>query len=94
VMGGATMILFLLPWLDRCKVKSIRYRPMLHKLLIAIFAVSFIVLGWLGSQSGSDLQKLVAQILTAYYFGFFILMPFWSRMGQTKAVPERVPSHD
>ncbi len=94
VMGGATMILFALPWLDRCKVKSIRYRPMLHKILIAIFAVSFVILGWLGAQSGSDAQKLVAQILTTYYFAFFILMPFWSAMGQTKAVPERVPEHD
>src|SRR5690554_669264 len=51
VMGGAVMILFALPWLDRSPVKSIRYRPMLHKLLIAIFAVGFVVLGWLGSQS-------------------------------------------
>jgi ubiquinol-cytochrome c reductase cytochrome b subunit len=67
---------------------------MLHKILIAIFAVGFVVLGWLGAQSGSDTQKLVAQILTAYYFAFFILMPFWSAMGQTKAVPERVPEHD
>jgi len=94
VMGGAVMILFALPWLDRSPVKSIRYRPMLHKLLIAIFAVGFVVLGWLGSQSGSDLQKLTAQILTGYYFLFFILMPFWSRMGQFKAVPERVTTHD
>ncbi|WP_339828327.1 cytochrome bc complex cytochrome b subunit [uncultured Arenimonas sp.] len=94
VMGGATMILFALPWLDRCKVRSIRYRPMLHKVLITLFCISFVVLGWLGAQSGSNLQKLVAQILTAYYFAFFILMPFWSAMGQTKAVPERVPSHD
>ncbi|MBP6627193.1 MAG: cytochrome bc complex cytochrome b subunit [Arenimonas sp.] len=94
VMGGATMILFLLPWLDRCKVRSIRYRPMLHKVLIALFAVSFVVLGWLGAQSGSDTQKLVAQVLTGYYFAFFILMPVWSAMGQTKAVPERVTTHD
>ena len=67
---------------------------MLHKVLIALFAVSFVVLGWLGAQSGSDTQKLVAQILTGYYFAFFILMPIWSAMGQTKAVPERVTTHD
>ncbi len=94
VMGGATLILFALPWLDRCKVRSIRFRPMLHKVLIAIFAVSFVVLGWLGAQSGSDTQKLVAQILTAYYFAFFLTMPIWSAMGQPKAVPERVTTHD
>jgi ubiquinol-cytochrome c reductase cytochrome b subunit len=53
-----------------------------------------VVLGWLGAQSGSDTQKLVAQILTAYYFLFFFSMPFWSRMGRFKAVPDRVPAHD
>jgi ubiquinol-cytochrome c reductase cytochrome b subunit len=67
---------------------------MLHKVLVGIFAVSFVVLGWLGAQSGSDLQKLVAQILTFYYFAFFITMPLWSAMGETKPVPERVTTHD
>jgi ubiquinol-cytochrome c reductase cytochrome b subunit len=67
---------------------------MLHKVLIALFVVSFVVLGWLGAQSGSDAQKLAAQILTAYYFAFFLLMPLWSTWGQTKAVPERVTTHD
>ena len=67
---------------------------MLHKILIAIFAVAFVILGWLGAQAGSDAQKLVAQILTAYYFAFFLLMPIWSAMGQTKVVPERVTTHD
>ena len=52
------------------------------------------MLGWLGAQSGSDTQKLVAQILTAYYFAFFLTMPIWSAMGQPKAVPERVTTHD
>jgi ubiquinol-cytochrome c reductase cytochrome b subunit len=94
VMGGANLILFALPWLDRSPVKSIRYRPLLHKVLIGIFAVAFVTLGWLGAQSGSDNQKLVAQILTGYYFLFFFLMPLWSRMGQFKAVPDRVPAHD
>ena len=94
VMGAATLILFALPWLDRSPVKSIRYRPMLHKLLLAIFVVAFCVLGWLGMQSGSDLQKLTAQILTVYYFGYFIFMPWWSRMGSFKAVPQRVTTHD
>ena len=94
VMGGANLILFALPWLDRSPVKSIRYRPMLHKLLIAAFAVSFVVLGWLGAQSGSDAQKMLALALTIFYFAFFITMPFWSRMGRFKAVPDRVPAHD
>ncbi|MEZ5544751.1 MAG: cytochrome bc complex cytochrome b subunit [Lysobacteraceae bacterium] len=94
VMGGATLILFGLPWLDRSPVKSIRYRPLLHKLMIALFVISFVILGWLGMQSGSTTQTLVAQVLTFFYFAFFITMPVWSRLGTFKTVPERVPEHD
>ena len=94
VMGGAVLILFGLPWFDRCKVKSIRYRPMLHKVLLGLFVISFVALGYLGMQSGSPTQTLVARILTVFYFAFFLTMPVWSAMGQTKAVPDRVPDHE
>jgi ubiquinol-cytochrome c reductase cytochrome b subunit len=93
-MGGAVLILFGLPWFDRCKVKSIRYRPMLHKVLIGLFVISFVTLAWLGMQAGSATQTLIARILTVFYFGFFLTMPIWSTMGQTKDVPVRVPDHD
>ena len=93
-MGGAVLILFGLPWFDRCKVKSIRYRPILHKVLMSFFVISFITLAWLGMQAGSATQTLIARILTIFYFGFFLSMPIWSTMGQTKEVPARVPDHD
>jgi ubiquinol-cytochrome c reductase cytochrome b subunit len=94
VMGGAVLILFLLPWLDRSPVKSIRYRGWLSKLLLAIFVIAFVSLGWLGLQSGSETQTLMARIFTFYYFAFFILMPIWTRIDAVKAVPERVTTHD
>ncbi len=94
VMGGATMILFGLPWFDKSPVKSLRYRPMLHKILVAIFAIAFVTLAYLGMQSGSVVQTWLARGLTLFYFGFFIFMPFWSRMGSFKTVPERVTMHD
>ena len=93
-MGGAVMILFLLPWLDRSPVRSIRYRSMLSKVMIGLFVVAFVALGYLGMQAGSTTQTLVARLLTMFYFAFFIFMPFWSRMGATKAVPDRVNTHD
>jgi ubiquinol-cytochrome c reductase cytochrome b subunit len=93
-MGGAVMILFLLPWLDRSPVKSIRYRSTLSKVMIALFCIVFVTLGWMGMQSGSTTQTMIARVLTAFYFGFFIFMPFWSRMGATKPVPDRVTMHD
>jgi ubiquinol-cytochrome c reductase cytochrome b subunit len=94
IMGGANIILFGLPWLDRSPVKSIRYRPFLHKVMIALFAITFLILGYLGTQPGSTGQKMLAQALTVFYFGFFITMPFWSRLGTFKPVPERVTMHD
>jgi len=94
IMGGAVLILFLLPWLDRSPVRSVRYRGPLSKLLIAIFVVGFISLAWLGLQSGSEMQTLMARIFTAYYFAFFLLMPLWTRWDSVRPVPERVTTHD
>jgi ubiquinol-cytochrome c reductase cytochrome b subunit len=94
VMGAAVMILLLLPWLDRSPVKSIRYRPLLAKVLIMAFALDFLVLMYLGTQPAEGLLTLLAQIGTVLYFLFFITMPFWSRMGTFKPVPERVTMHD
>jgi ubiquinol-cytochrome c reductase cytochrome b subunit len=93
VMGGAVIILFVLPWLDRSPVRSIRYRPSWNKWLYAIFVVNFIVLGYLGIQPPSDVKTLVAQIGTVYYFGFFLLMPWWSRLGKFRPVPDRIVFH-
>ena len=90
VMGGAVLILFLLPWLDRSPVKSIRYRPGWHKGLYAIFVVNFFVLGYLGVQPPTFWGTLIAQVGTVYYFLFFILMPFWTPIGRFGKVPARV----
>jgi len=89
-MGGAVVILFFLPWLDKSKVKSIRYRPALHKWIYAIFVVNFIVLGYLGVKPPSDIGQIVSQIGTLYYFLFFLAMPWWSKLGTFKPVPDRV----
>ena len=90
VMGAAIAILFVLPWLDRSPVKSIRYKGMLSKLWLLIFAVSFVILGVLGAIPSTPARTLVAQICTLLYFAYFLLMPFYTRMERTKPVPERV----
>jgi len=90
VMGGAVVILFFLPWLDRSLAKSIRYRPGWHKYLYGVFVFFFLVLGYLGSQPPSATGNIVSQLGTLVYFGFFLLMPWWSRMGTFKPVPDRV----
>ena len=89
-MGAATLIFFFLPWLDRSPVKSIRYRPALHKYIYAVFIVCFVILGYLGTLPPTDGRTLVSQICTLLYFAFFLGMPWWSRMGECKPVPARV----
>ena len=91
VMGGAVMILFFLPWLDRSPVKSIRYRPGWHKVCLRR------VRGRLPdprlprhAAAVARIDADCSQVGTLVYFGFFLLMPWWSRLGTFKPVPERV----
>ncbi len=89
-MFGSILIMFFLPWLDRSPVKSIRYKGGLYKILLWLFVIDFIMLGYLGVQPTTDLYKLLAQIGTVYYFLFFLAMPIYSKLDKTKPVPERV----
>jgi ubiquinol-cytochrome c reductase cytochrome b subunit len=90
VMGGAIAILFVLPWLDRSPVKSIRYKGVISKIALFSLVVSFVVLGYLGVVVATPERTILARILTAVYFGFFILMPWYTRFEKTKLVPKRV----
>jgi ubiquinol-cytochrome c reductase cytochrome b subunit len=90
VMGGSVVILFFLPWLDKSPVKSIRYRPGWHKWVLGVFVVNFVALAYLGTQPVTDIGTRVSQTGTLFYFGFFMLMPWWSRLGEFKPVPERI----
>ena len=90
VMGGAIVILFFLPWLDRSPVKSMRYRPKWHMGLLICFVINFVILGYLGVQAPSTVGGYVAQLGTLFYFGFFLLMPWWSSVGEFKQPPERI----
>ena len=90
VMGGAVMIFFGLPWLDRGAVKSIRYRGLLYKSFLAAFVVSFLVLGYLGVMPSTPERTILARVLTVVYFGFFILMPWYTARDKTLPEPDRV----
>jgi len=89
-MALSIIVLFLLPWLDRSKVKSIRYKHWSFKVWLALFVIAFFILGYLGVKAPTRGRTLMAQICTIYYFVFFFGMPWWSKIGQTKPVPERV----
>ncbi len=90
MMGAATLIFFVLPWLDRSPVKSIRYKGTLSKVALTIFVITFIVLGYYGTQTVTPAGTLISQIGTLIYFAFFLLMPWYSVMDKTKPEPDRV----
>ncbi len=89
-MFASLLILIALPWLDRSKVKSIRYRSLPYKIALGIFVISFIILGYLGMQPVTPINALLARVFTLTYFGFFILMPWFTSIGKTKSLPIRV----
>ena len=87
---SAVLCFVFLPWLDRCKVKSIRYRGWQFKLALSIFVISFVSLGYLGLQPSSGIYLILARLFTVLYFSFFLLMPLYTRLEKTKPVPDRV----
>ncbi len=89
-MGAAIFVLFLLPWLDRSPVKSVRYRGPLFKIALTIFAVSFVALGYLGTQPATPVLTTFSRLFSILYFLFFLLMPIYTKLDKTKPVPERV----
>ncbi|MCK4706305.1 MAG: cytochrome b N-terminal domain-containing protein [Gammaproteobacteria bacterium] len=91
-MGAAIVVLFFLPWIDRCKVKSIRYRSNIYKANLVIFAVTFVVLGWLAMQPVTDTITSLSRLFTFLYFAFFGVLFVTSKNENTKPVPDRVTS--
>lgn len=89
-MGASIGVFFLLPWLDRSPVKSIRYKGVYTKIALVLFGISFIVLGVLGTLPPTDLRQILAQVFSVVYFAFFLLMPWYSKAEKCKPVPERV----
>ena len=89
-MGGSIAVFFFLPWLDRSQVKSIRYKGNMFKGALALFIVSFVVLGYLGMIEPNPIRVFVARVCSVIYFGFFILMPIYSKLDKTKHEPKRV----
>ncbi len=89
-MGFSIVLFFFLPWLDRSPVKSIRYRGWMYKTALMVFAVSFVVLGYLGTQKPEGPNLILAQICYVTYFAFFLLMPWYTKYDKTKPEPDRV----
>jgi ubiquinol-cytochrome c reductase cytochrome b subunit len=90
LMLVAVVSFLFLPWLDRSPVKSIRYKGWFSRVALTVFAISFLALGYLGLQPAEGRYVVLARLFTVFYFAFFWLMPFYSKVEAVKAVPERV----
>jgi len=89
-MGLSVLLPLFLPWLDRSKVKSIRYRGWIYKTSLSLFVISFISLGVLGVLPADGIYVSMARFFGILYFAFFLLMPYYSAIDKTKPVPSRV----
>jgi ubiquinol-cytochrome c reductase cytochrome b subunit len=90
LMASAVLLPLFLPWLDRSRVRSIRYRGWIYKLALTLFVTSFITLGWLGMQPVESIYVILARIFSVIYFCYFLLMPYYTAIDKTRPVPERV----
>ena len=90
IMAAGMVIIAFVPWLDRSPVKSIRYKGMYSKLALCSLVVSFFVLGYLGMVRPNPLRTALAQVFTALYFAYFLLMPFYTKYEKCRTVPDRI----
>ncbi|MEM9494745.1 MAG: cytochrome b/b6 [Pseudomonadota bacterium] len=89
-MFGSILVLFVLPWLDTSKVRSMRYRPV-ARWWFFLFVISCIALGWLGGKPAEGAYVMFSQIFTAYYFGFFlIIIPLLGLLETPKPLPKSI----
>ncbi|HRD69134.1 MAG TPA: cytochrome b N-terminal domain-containing protein [Legionella sp.] len=89
-MGGAIILLFFIPWLDRSPVRSMRYKGLFSRIGLGLFVFSFLLLGYLGTAPVTPLLLFLARISTVIYFSYFIFMPFYTRMETYRPVPLRI----
>jgi ubiquinol-cytochrome c reductase cytochrome b subunit len=94
LFGLSVMLPLFLPWLDRARVKSIRYRGWIYKSALTMFVITFLVLGKLGTMPAEPIYVMFARVFSVLYFAFFLLMPYYTTIDKTKPVPERVVYHD
>jgi quinol-cytochrome oxidoreductase complex cytochrome b subunit len=90
LMFSSILVLFILPWLDRSKIRSCNFRP-LYKWFMMLFFIDFFILGYVGLKPAEGLYLLIARIGLVYYFVFFfIISPFISLIEKTKELPASI----
>jgi ubiquinol-cytochrome c reductase cytochrome b subunit len=89
-MFGSIALLAFLPWLDRSKIRSCKFRPV-YRQFFWILAIDALILGYAGSQPAEGSWLLIARIGTAYYFfHFLILLPLLGKLERTPPLPTSI----
>lgn len=96
--AASIAIFFIMPWIDRSPVRSMRYRGLLSKLNLTLFAIVFCILGVCGVKSPDEHPlgltfldyKIVGQVCTFLYFAYFVGLFVIPSFEKTKPLPERV----
>lgn len=90
LMFGAIAVLFVLPWLDTSKVRSMTYRP-LGKIFFWVFVVACLGLGYLGAKPAEGGYIFWARVLTIYYFAYFlVILPLLGKIETPKPLPASI----
>ncbi|KTD01651.1 cytochrome b N-terminal domain-containing protein [Fluoribacter gormanii] len=89
-MGSALLLLFLLPWLDRSPVRSMRYKGNYSRMMLIFGVAAFLLLGYLGTIPVTPIRLFLARVSTLFYFAYFVLMPFYTRFEAPRPVPSRL----
>lgn len=97
-MFGSIAILFVLPWLDRSKVRSAVFRPIFRK-LFWVLLIDCIMLGYVGSQPADGVMpglgielKYFGAVGLVIYYAFFISLFFLPKVEKTLPLPDSIAS--
>ncbi|TNE39586.1 MAG: cytochrome b/b6 [Alphaproteobacteria bacterium] len=90
LMFGAIAVLFALPWLDKSRIRSARFRPV-YKMIFWIFVLDCVALTYLGSKPPEGMYIYYGRIATAYYFiHMLILLPLVGLLETPKPLPASI----
>ncbi len=89
-MFAAVMILFVLPWLDTSKVKSMVFKPV-SRLFFWVFAADCILLGFCGANNPEGIWVIASRLGTIYYFAYFlVVMPLLGKFERPRPRPASI----
>lgn len=90
MMFASIAVLLVLPWLDRSKVRSARFRP-LYKQFFWLLLFDCLVLGYVGAHPPEGYFVVMGQIATFwYFFHFIVIIPVLGKFERPRPLPASI----